>query len=330
MRKSAKAPNIHPPSNFATNTDRVAKPLVNALARLTAWTTVLGCALLGLAPVASAIPVGNARGELSFGGLQRTYLVHAPGGVPSGLVINLHGAGSTGAGQAASTNYDAAADALGLVVAYPDGIDQSWADGRGASIPDRQGVDDVGFLTALVDRLVSDYGIPPGRVFATGMSAGAFMATRMGCDRADVIAAIAPVAGTLGSGVPCAPSRPVSVLQFNGTADPIVPFGGGGMLGRGGASDIVSAAAMASRWRDLDRCAGAPQEDDLPSAGDGTVVRRVSGVGCADGTAVVLLQINGGGHTWPTGNFAPPDAGLTTTATNASLASAQFFAAHGR
>src|SRR4051794_1964452 len=149
---------------------------------------------------------------MSFGGLQRTYLVHAPSGVdqPAGLVINLHGAGANGGAQAAITNYGYAADALGFVVAYPDGIDQSWADGRGASVPDRQGVDDVGFLTALVDRLVHDYGIPPGRVFATGMSAGAFMATRLACDRADVVAAIAPVAGTLGSGVPCAPSRPVS------------------------------------------------------------------------------------------------------------------------
>ncbi len=306
------------------------KPIVNALARLTALTTVLSCALLGLGATASALPAGNLRAELSFGGFPRTYLVHAPSGVPAGLVINLHGAGATGGGQAALTNYDSAADALGFVVAYPDGIDQSWADGRGASTPDRQGVDDVGFLTALINRLVSDYGIPPGRVFATGMSAGAFMATRLACDRADVVAAIAPVAGTLGSGVPCAPSRPVSVLQFSGTADPVVPFGGGGMQGRGGASDIVSAPAMASRWRDLDRCASAPLEDDLPSAGDGTSVHRLSALGCADGTAVVLLQINGGGHTWPTGNFALPDAGLTTTATNASLASAQFFAAHGR
>jgi polyhydroxybutyrate depolymerase len=269
---------------------------------------------------------------LTFGGVQRTYVVHAPAGNdhPAGLVINLHGAGATGRAQEAITNYDSAADALGFVVAYPDGIEQSWADGRGASAPDREGIDDVGFLTALIDRLVRDYGIPPGRVFATGMSAGAFMANRLACDRADVVAAIAPVAGTLGSGVPCAPSRPVSVLEFHGTADPVVPFGGGPMQGRGGASDILSAPAMAARWRDLDGCAGAPLEDDLPSAGDGTSIHRFTAVGCAGGTSAVLIQINAGGHTWPTGNFALPDAGLTTTATNASLASAQFFAAHGR
>ncbi|WP_242456107.1 PHB depolymerase family esterase [Mycolicibacterium sp. P1-18] len=307
-------------------------PTKTALVRLTILASVIGCALFGVAGTASAFPGGDTRGELSFGGLNRTYLVHAPTGTdrPAGLVINLHGAGSDGAGQAASTNYGSAADALGFVVAYPDGVDQSWADGRGASVPDRQGVDDVGFLTALVDRLVRDYGIPPGRVFATGMSAGGFMASRLACDRADVFSAVAPVAATLGSGVACTPSRPVSVLAFNGTADPVVPFAGRGMVGRGGPSDILAAPALSARWRDIDRCAGAPVEDELPSTGDGTSVRRFSGVGCADGTAVVLLQINGGGHTWPTGNFALPGAGPTTTATNASLASAQFFAAHGR
>ena len=117
------------------------------------------------------------------------------------------------------TNYNWVADQLGLVVAYPDGVDQTWADGRGASAADRRGVDDVGFLVALVDRLSHDYGIPPGRVLVTGISAGAFMANRLACDRADVVSAVAPVAGTLGTGVPCAPSRPVAV--WNRMAPPI-------------------------------------------------------------------------------------------------------------
>ena len=64
---------------------------------------VLTCAgLLGGGP-SSAAPPGNGRGELTFGGLQRTYLVHAPAGNdhPAGLVINLHGSGASGGEQAA-------------------------------------------------------------------------------------------------------------------------------------------------------------------------------------------------------------------------------------
>jgi polyhydroxybutyrate depolymerase len=298
------------------------------IVRMTAVAAVLlSLGAYGGAP-ASASPAGDLAGALTVGAMQRTYQVHVPAGLdhPTGLVINLHGAGATGSGQAALTNYNAMADQHGFVVVYPDGIDFSWADGRGASIPDRQGVDDVGFLVALVERLSHEYGIDPGRVFATGMSAGAFMATRLACERADVVSAIAPVAGTLGSAFPCAPSRPVSVLQVHGTADPVVPFGGGPMVGRGGPSDIVPATAMAQRWRDLDGCP-APVEDVLAGG-----VRRFTAAGCAGGSEVVFVQVDGGGHTWPAGRFSLPveSVGSTSQAFDASEASAQFFAAHGR
>lgn len=248
---------------------------------------------------------------LAFGGLDRRYLLHVPSGVdhPTGLVINLHGAGMTGSAQASSTNYNAVADQHGLAVVYPDGIDLSWADGRGASVPDRQGVDDVGFLAALADRLTHDYGIAPGRVFATGMSAGAFMANRLACDRADVVAAVAPVAGTLGAGTRCTPSRPVSVLETHGTTDPVVPYDGGGMVGRGGPSNIEPAETMVNGWRNVDGCPGAPVEDVVGA------VHRFTSAGCADGTEVILVRIDGGQHVWPG---------------DASAASGRFFAAHGR
>ena len=226
------------------------------------FAVLLCCGVYGGAHALASAGV-DTPGVLEFGGLNRTYQLHVPANVerPAGLVINLHGAGETGGAQASLTNYNAVADQHGFAVVYPDGIDYSWADGRGASIPDRQGVDDVGFLVALADRLTDDLNIAPGKVFATGLSAGAFMATRLACQRADVVAAIAPVAGSLGSAVPCAPSRPVSVFATHGVADPVVPYAGGPMVGRGGPSDIVAPQAMAARWRDLDRCPAAPVED---------------------------------------------------------------------
>ena len=279
----------------------------------------------GLAGLNAPSGRADVPGVINVGGLDRTYLVHVPPGPPAGLVINLHGAGQNGAQQAGITGYNGVADGYGFVVAYPDGIDASWADGRGASIPDRTGVDDVGFLAALVDRLSRDYGVPPGRVFVTGMSAGGFMATRFACDRADLVSAIAPVAGTLGSGVGCNPSRAVSVMQIHGTADPVVPFGGGPMVGRGGASDIVSAPAMVERWRGIDGCPGPL----IGNAGSGAAQFLTAG-GCAGNTAVVLVRLDGAGHTWPAGRFALPEniVGATSYAVDASQATAQFFAAH--
>lgn len=271
----------------------------------TAAVAVLVCGAIAQSAAASA---SDAGGVLPFGGLDRTYVLHVPAGVehPAGLVINLHGAGMTGAQQASLTNYNAAADRHGFAVVYPDGIDMSWADGRGASPADRQGVDDLGFLAALANRLTADLGIDQANVYATGLSAGAFMAMRLACQRADAVAAIAPVAGSLGAAVPCAPSQPVSIFATNGASDPVVPYYGGGMVGRGGASDIVSLPTMADRWRAIDGCPSLPVEDAVTPE-----VHRFTSAGCADGTEVVFVRVNGGGHEWFGG---------------ASDVSAQFFA----
>jgi polyhydroxybutyrate depolymerase len=122
-----------------------------------------------------------------------------------------------------------------------------------------------------------------------------------------MFAAIAPVAGSLGVAYPCSPSRPVSVFEVHGTADPTVPFNGGTMLGRGGYSDIVAPLAMAQRWRDLDHCP-APVENIAGA------VHTFTAAGCANGTEVVFVQVDGGGHDW----------------LDSSAASGQFFATHGR
>jgi polyhydroxybutyrate depolymerase len=217
-------------------------------------------------------------------------------------------------------------------VVYPDGYDKSWADGRGASPADRRHIDDVGFLAALAVKLQNDYGVAPGHVFATGLSNGGFMSNRLACDRADVFAAIAPVAGTLGVGVACKPSQPVSVLEAHGTADPLVPFNGGEVRGRGGVSHSISVTSMVSQWRSVDGCQGDPVAQELPDAKDGTRVLRLDSTACTAGTEVVLYQINKGGHTWPGGKqYLPtPVIGTTTRAFDGSEVIAQFFLAHMR
>jgi polyhydroxybutyrate depolymerase len=306
-----------------------------AMARVSPMIAILICVLAGLVPGAArawADPPQAA--QMDFGGLVRTYQLHVPAGLehPSGLVVNLHAAGVTGRDQEALTHYNSVADAHGFVAVYPDGIDLSWADGRGASLPDRQGIDDVGFIAALVGQITHDYGIDPGRVYATGLSAGAFMANRLACDRADLFSAIAPVAGTLGVNVGCSPSRPVAVMQTAGTLDPVVPYDGGTMTGRGGTSDVLSAPAMVDRWRQLNGCQSGPTQDTLPGTGDGIETQRVTYAQCAGGTAVVFMRVDGGGHTWPGApEILPVQAvGSASHLFDASEASWEFFDAHGR
>jgi polyhydroxybutyrate depolymerase len=280
----------------------------------------------------SAAGARDLPGTFRSGGMDRTYMLHAPPGDPVGLVLSLHGGGGTGTGQQGLTDLDAVADANNLLVVYPNGYDKSWADGRGASPADRHHVDDVGFLVALAVKLQSDYNIAPGHVFATGMSNGGFMTNRLACDRPDVFAAIAPVAGTLGPNVSCNPSRPVSVLEAHGTADPLVPFNGGTVRGRGGVSHSISVDAMVAKWRSADGCQGDPSAQVLPSVGDGTVVHRFDYTACAASTEVVFYQIDNGGHTWPGGKQYLPQAviGRTSRALDASEVIAKFFLAHPR
>jgi polyhydroxybutyrate depolymerase len=296
----------------------------------------LVCVVAAAATACGAVQAapGDIGGQMQFGGLTRTYLVHPPaGGVhPAALVVALHGSGGTGAGEQRLTHYDDVADANDFVVVYPDGMDRGWADGFDATRSARAGVDDEGFLTALANSLVAQYGIDPGHVFATGMSNGGFMANRLGCDRADVFAAIAPVAGTLDTDVPCQPSRPVSVMAVHGTDDPIVPFNGGAMRASAGIRQVVSAPDMAQRWRQLDGCPGVPTPSVLPDTVMNDQAERFDSPGCGQGTEVVFYQVDGAGHTWPGGlQYLPKTiVGTTSQAFDASQAGWQFFATHGR
>jgi hypothetical protein len=142
---------------------------------------------------------------------------------------------------------------------------------------------------------------------------------------------VTPVA-FLGRNVGCAPARPIAVLEVNGTGDPLVPFDGGTLNGAGGPGTVLSAPAMAARWREIDGCQGDPSQDVLSGNGDGTEVHRFTATACADGTAVVFMQVDNGGHTWPGGTHYLPKAiiGPTSHAFDASETSWRFFASHAR
>ncbi|MEW6554461.1 MAG: PHB depolymerase family esterase [Actinomycetota bacterium] len=246
-------------------------------------------------------------GSLRYAGQERTYLLHLPpaydGEDALPLLFVFHGGGGDGEGMVRLTHFSDIADEHGFIAAYPDGIDKNWNDGRPEVNP---GVDDVGFISALIDELVDTYGIDTTRVYSTGISNGGMFSYRLACELSDKIAAIAPVAALMGEDLSrrCSPSRPVPVMLVVGTDDPLVPWEGGEIGGdlasRGYA---ISAAATVSFWVGVDGCTGSPDSEYLPDAapGDGTMVRREIYGGGRDGTEVVLLAVEGGGHTWPGG-----------------------------
>jgi polyhydroxybutyrate depolymerase len=271
-----------------------------------------------------------------FGGRKRTVIVHVPSGyqasTPVALVINMHGSQSTAFEQEALTGMDATSNADTFLVVYPQGDIPSGAGFEwnvpneplfgGAAVP-ANAPNDVSFITHLVHRLEGQYCINEKRVYATGFSGGARMASQLGCDASTVFAAIAPVSG-LRLPSPCPSTRPVPVVSFHGTADPVDPYGGNGQK-----YWTYSVPAAAAKWGTHDGCPSAPQ---LSTPDTGVTLTTYSP--CSGGSEVELYTIAGEGHEWPGGPKLPPALtkvlGPQTTAISANAVMSSFFEAHPR
>ncbi len=98
--------------------------------------------------------------SIQSGGLERTYRVHLPtsynGTQSLPLVLVFHGGGGSGQSMNGLTNFNVLADEKDFIVVYPDGYQRHWGDGRGTSPSERDGVDDVAFISALIDHLSKD------------------------------------------------------------------------------------------------------------------------------------------------------------------------------
>lgn len=163
----------------------------------------------------------------SYDGQARDFVLHIPDGLlaPAPLVVALHAHSQDAAAIRAYSRLEALADEQGFVVAFPSGAAGSWNAGTCCLPGSRDGVDDVAFLDEVLALARSKALIDPQRIAFTGGSNGAMMALRYACERADVVAAVAVVAGPLIA--PCTPSQPVPVLVLHGAKDRVIPLNGG-------------------------------------------------------------------------------------------------------
>ncbi len=275
---------------------------------------------------------------LEVGGHTRRYLVHAPPGLESGgphpAVLVLHGGGGAGGIEDLGryTGMDAKADASGFIAVYPAALYDNWNDGRNADIlrEQKEGIDDVAFFRALLDRLVADHHVDPRRIYATGISNGGFMSHRLGCELSDRIVAIAPVAAGMAQplSLTCAPARGVPVLNFHGTHDGFVPFEGGNVTApytRQNRGPTLSSDGTRDVWARANGCgSGVTRSNVTPDARDGTTVEKVTVDGCPAAAPVIQMVIHGGGHTWPGARWVPY-LGPVTKDINAADAIWEFF-----
>ena len=285
---------------------------------------------------------GDDRRTLDLGGETRWYVLHVPESASKGrgtvpLVLMLHGGGGRADRIDEQTGWADLADREGFVVAFPQAVERRWNDGRAdASSPSYEmDVDDVAFLSAVIDDVGTQVPLDRRRVYSAGISNGAFMSARLACALSRRVAAVATVAAKiapelLGS---CKPSRPVSVVSLNGTGDPVVPYEGGRIaLGRTERGDTTGVAEATAFWARTDGCDPQPEVTDLADndPDDGSTATRETYTDCRDATAVVLYRVEGGGHTWPGGRqyLSERVVGPVNRDVDATRVIWDFFAAH--
>lgn len=319
-----------PANPGATSTPPSATPAIN-----TASPEVAS----GGAGVSAPLKPGRYEQTMEFEGRKRSYILYLPAAItnqkPLPLLLVLHGGGGEGKGMEGLTGFSRMADQKGFIVVYPDAVDKNWNDGRESPFlaSQRDGVNDVGFISALLDKLVKTLKIDQKQIYATGMSNGGIMSQRLGCELSGKIAAIAPVAGSMAEKLEpdCKPSRPVPVLLIHGTDDPLVRWQGGAVI-RDNRGTVLPVPDTVKKWVRLDGCNATPEVSREPDkdSQDGTQVRREVYAGCKAGSEVVLYAVEGGGHTWPGGSQYLPEAiiGKTNRDINASEIIWDFFNKH--
>lgn len=259
------------------------------VALLIAVLLVSACAPSGSAAPAPFTPGGSVH-TITVGGIERDYRLYVPAGLPPAapLVVMLHGGFGSAEQAERAYGWNQLADSAKFVVAYPDGVGRAWNSGGGCcGRPSRDGVDDVGFITAAVRDIAANVGIDPARIYATGISNGGMMAYKLACDSV-VFAAIGPDSATQLDACPA--PHPTSVLHVHGTADRLIRYDGQPGIGFA-RIDGPPVPDVNAFWRNVDQCP--PPVTTV----DGALTTSVAD--CPGGRTVELVTVAGGGHDWP-------------------------------
>ena len=262
---------------------------------------VVGVPVVSISLVAAWLyAVNRTNGSLVSSGEERKYLIHVPESYdpakPTPLVISMHGAAAWPAQQRDTSRWNLLADEQGFIVVYPSGTGtpRIWHVDQGNGL-----MEDVRFISELIDTLEAAYSIDPTRIYADGLSNGGGMAFVLSCTLADRIAAVGMVAA--GYSLPwswCEDERPMPMIAFHGTADRIIPY-------HGGRSPVApepfpSIPTWTENWARRNHCGPDPIESVVASD-----VTRLEYEGCAGDADVVLYTVEGGGHSWPGGKPMP-------------------------
>ncbi|EPE24177.1 alpha/beta-Hydrolase [Glarea lozoyensis ATCC 20868] len=249
-------------------------------------------------------PAGGASHKVQFkqtNGTPRTYLIHIPKGYssdkPAPLIFSFHGRGKTASSQEELSQFSNEKWNPDGIAVYPQGIENAW---QGA--PYSKGVDDIEFVTDMIDHITDRYCVNPKRIYAAGKSNGGGFTGTLACSAlSSKIAAFAPVSAAFYIplpkdtsvcepefiDIPCKPSRSVPILEFHGSQDDTIAYAGGARSGE----CLPSVARWVKAWSVRDGLGTCANETVLY----GGKVRKWE----YGGGKVTGYLTEGLGHAWP-------------------------------
>lgn len=160
-----------------------------------------------------ALAAGSVYMDITIDRIKRRYALHAPAAAtttPLPLIIALHGAGANAARFEKTSGLSQLGEGEHFIALYPEGIKNRWR---------KDDDSDVAFIRAVVADAATKTNIDKTRIYVTGFSNGAQMAWRMACRAPDLVAALAPVAGSYPAFSDCVKNTKMPALIFHGLED---------------------------------------------------------------------------------------------------------------
>jgi polyhydroxybutyrate depolymerase len=261
--------------------------------------------------------------SMEVDGYTRTYTLNLPPNYYEApdfsLVIALHGGGGSGEQFETTSLLTQKANAAKFIVVYPDGVKstgalgaRTWNAGNCCAFARDNNIDDIKYISRLIDHLVATYKINPKKVYATGHSNGGMLTYRLACELSGKIAAFAPNASTLVLTQPCTSSRAVPILHMHSVLDENLPYTGGVGIGPSGNYNPPIDSVL-NVFQQKDQCANPAQVVVNNSS-----YKLTKWTGCANNVSIQYYLTMDGGHGWPGGLPGGPNSDMPSTVINAN------------
>ena len=260
---------------------------------------------------------------LSWDGRERDYFLYLPPNLKPNqkypAVVVLHGATANAQYAARMANFFEMARRDEAILVFPNGTGLyrhavlTWNAKHCCGYAKEHNIDDLGFLSQMVEELIGNHSVDETRIYMTGISNGAMMAHWFACHHSEKVRAIAPVAGNLNL-FEQSPTKPIPVMAFHGTADKHSPYDGGSGSATKYPREDKPVKEGIQFWVQHNQCNTIPQTETFED-----VVQEIYSGG-QSGSEVILYTIQDGGHSWPGGregirfgNMDPPTQSISAS-----------------